>query len=189
MFSILLAILSTTCWIWSRHETDVFTIGGHIISQPRSWRTGNISYSEGFEVSTCHTAAQSGGKVLIGAADFDPIDRHHFFRMPAMEMGILEWEIITGDNEPKAYWELAGVHFLTLWTDLNGQTRWDLVIPDWYLICASLVLPAIASYRALRYWRRSRGGKCISCGYDLRATPERCPECGAIAGKTGESAL
>jgi hypothetical protein len=39
------------------------------------------------------------------------------------------------------------------------------------------VVPALA---LVRYRRRAESGQCGMCGYDLRATPGRCPECGAV---------
>ena len=57
----------------------------------------------------------------------------------------------------------------------------EIVIPYWALIVFSLVPAGLLSRRCLIVWRRTRAGLCPQCGYDLRATKERCPECGLAA--------
>jgi hypothetical protein len=50
----------------------------------------------------------------------------------------------------------------------------------WILSLACSVLPIFWLARRLRS-RRSLPGRCSQCGYDLRATPDQCPECGAMS--------
>jgi hypothetical protein len=63
-----------------------------------------------------------------------------------------------------------------------GGSRWTLVLPHGLLALPLAVLPYAWCRRRWAERRNSDAGpgpKCVRCGYDLRATPERCPECGA----------
>lgn len=52
------------------------------------------------------------------------------------------------------------------------------VVPAWGLLAVTTVLPAVKVFAWMGRRRRRARGLCPSCGYDLRATPARCPECG-----------
>ncbi|MGA2443731.1 MAG: hypothetical protein ABSH08_22480 [Tepidisphaeraceae bacterium] len=50
--------------------------------------------------------------------------------------------------------------------------------PHWFGVLLLLALPTRWTFLNRRNLRES--GTCKHCGYDLRATPDRCPECGTI---------
>jgi hypothetical protein len=58
------------------------------------------------------------------------------------------------------------------------REHWAVVVPHW-LVFAFVSLPSLWYLRRLIRrlgWRRR--GFCPKCGYDIRATPGKCPECG-----------
>ena len=87
------------------------------------------------------------------------------------------WDIPMKDRE------LLGVSFGGLW-GTDGSQLWNVKVPYWMLATATLVPVPLALRRILRHRRAARratGNLCPACGYDLRATPGRCPECGAAS--------
>jgi len=64
-----------------------------------------------------------------------------------------------------------------------------LSVAYWLLLLPTLPLPLIAIVRHRRRRRRETNNLCPTCGYDLRATPDRCPECGAAPTGTAGSGI
>jgi hypothetical protein len=57
----------------------------------------------------------------------------------------------------------------------TGGSDWYFSVPYWFIV----LLSASACVWAWRRKQASRDGNlCPTCGYDLRASPGRCPECG-----------
>lgn len=78
-----------------------------------------------------------------------------------------------------AHWEgqvFGGqIRFLYDGTVQEGENS----IPLWLVVLLTGVVPGIWCWRRGAA-NRQDGNFCGDCGYDLRATPERCPECGAV---------
>jgi hypothetical protein len=94
----------------------------------------------------------------------------------------------------KGVWRRWGFMHGTFDDPLAGLNSWEgrpsysttelFIVPWWALLAAFGPLPLGRGLVALaRRRRRLRvsAGRCAKCGYDLRATPQRCPECGAAA--------
>ncbi len=72
-------------------------------------------------------------------------------------------------------------------TFYDSWVRFAVIVPHWGLALVLAALPAARGWRLLTTRRRRIAGMCSVCGYDLRATPERCPECGAAHGRAAVS--
>ena len=73
---------------------------------------------------------------------------------------------------------------------MGGRRFVNFILPLWIPTVAFAPLPIWGAVRAYRARRRRRplAGVCPICGYDLRATPDRCPECGTVPGTASGTA-
>ena len=86
---------------------------------------------------------------------------------------------------PKTGWEISYREGALTFFQRGTHASWG--VEFWQPVLASLMLIFLwsgipATWHLVRKVERKKG-YCAICGYDLRATPERCPECGVVPGK------
>jgi hypothetical protein len=152
--SLVLCIPITTIWITSQLRTDHFL---------------RLSWSEKDRRYTSLGLYWDGGR-LGGSYRWEylqPSDKSWkpgekpFWMHHSEEAGDLGWR----------WWFYFHSDDVDRETGFVGMRLWPIVL-------LTALFPALKMMRIMRGSVRLREGLCPTCGYDLRATPERCPECG-----------
>jgi hypothetical protein len=101
---------------------------------------------------------------------------------PSVAWGFSYHDYRTVGFTPRRGW--LGVGWGTERTQLPDEIIiWSSVVaPHWLWIAGTAVMPLLRIVGAVERCRRRRqfreAGLCPECGYDCRATTDRCPECG-----------
>jgi hypothetical protein len=107
------------------------------------------------------------------------------FRVYATGPGVrvLDWQKANAKLPPARWWGHPFFGVTSGWElSPSGPPRfWTVGLPFWLIagLAAVPLLPGFhRRYRQERQRRRLKAGCCMECGYDLRASTGRCPECG-----------
>jgi len=103
----------------------------------------------------------------------------HHHESPGMMMNAVERAGVEYEDGVLSFRNQLGI--------LGEYRLFRMYYPD--AILPFLLLPAVALWRRHRRNRRRADGMCVHCGYDLRASKDRCPECGAALPTTPPKTL
>jgi hypothetical protein len=61
---------------------------------------------------------------------------------------------------------------------VQSSSNWTVGTPYFAVVLLTALLPCVYLIQMRRGREGRKAGHCLSCGYDLRASTDRCPECG-----------
>ena len=179
-----LATLLLLLGLWTRSYTATYLLGRWMRSAQggtvRETCSGVFSHRGALGVAS-YASEQSAAE--LGA--FTPLSRWGWIGdAPAYPIGERDAMSLAGFDYVR---ELTGSSDSTL-----VESRHLLRVPYWVLALLVSLVPLwhgqIAIRRRLALRRERMRGLCPACGYDLRATPARCPECGIVTRSSGAAA-
>ena len=134
----------------------VLWVRSHWVGDWLIWKRGRVFW-----------LASVAGQFRVGGGYSSNGDQFNYQRIPP-------------DTDFSEMWPLSSevIEFAGFAVDKKGSPTWyKAAAPAWAVVVPSAVLPGIWLVKRRRR-DLARPGLWPGCGYDLRATPDRCPECG-----------
>jgi hypothetical protein len=172
LFSIIAALLlalvhapcSRVCW----KAYLILCIAIALLWLRGSWICDAIVYSD--RIMVCNWTPGPEISIYAGGGGIG----FHYYDFGAPFCTDPRWRYRRSTAPESGWW----LHYRT-WT--SGSNRIESgFVPLWPLFIPALVSLLPRCFFETRRSRRRALGLCVECGYDLRATPDRCPECGTL---------
>ena len=205
--------------IWKRQSIlsilsiySVITILLVVILWLKDWRASELVFLNRYEASSALTYSErllassgSGGLQLrfekvcnvgIWAPDQQQPHTLRLGYSKSTAQGIMHYPNLLERPKPgqKFYLNQAGfsVTIVNETDDPNRRTVahfYGIVVPIWFVLLLCTIFPLIwfRRFRRMRY--RLRHGLCQKCAYDLRASKDKCPECGTAIPSSASPSL
>jgi hypothetical protein len=172
ILSVLMCVISAILWIASQ---------GRLVAAMREHATAKSN-----EYIFNELAALNGRIALYQIRDGNGVwdGNSPQWTFTASEVNAANWsyELHFEKSDEKINLSMLGISYCT--HREPGSVEHQLSIPCSFLVASSAVLPLIALRRRLKkrqMIKRQRAGLCVHCGYNLRDSLQRCPECGSLA--------
>jgi hypothetical protein len=180
--SALLCVASGVAWVRSYSAGDLFCVARVETSGNWTFRLNDQIHVACGAAAYAHTFSSGSGPAYRAYAEKQVL--------PKDKGGPLRFYESVGVHRPMYLGPATGKSFAGFRFARSYYPRRDgsiclaahyVTLPLWSPVALTAPLPALRLLGVFRLRRRVRSGHCAACGYDLRASPARCPECGTPA--------
>lgn len=184
------AVLTSAVWfvaialIWMRSISSKDTVQCEVNHYTRDWHWKYLTFQSNMGELFLAAGYHVSQNMSRPARDGENPEGWHF----AHEVEPASYDSLWILEEPST---LIDWHGFYCHVERRGDSDWfensaSIAMPGWCAAIITLLMPLAWLLKRASLKTRDNAHLCRSCGYDLRATPDRCPECGAVPAKKHE---